>query len=91
MPKPNDVPEPWNSFLQGLESAVTTRTDMHCLGGFVVSIVYGFHRPTFDFDVLAVTPQSSETKLLELGGKGSTLERIHHVFLDRVGVASVPR
>lgn len=60
------------------------------MGGFVVSTVYGFSRPTGDLDVLEMTPVNTGRSLLVLGMQGGPLHRKYRVYLDQVGVAHVP-
>ena len=61
---------------------------MHCLGGFVVTQIYGFERKTLDIDAMSIIPRN--TNLIEQAGKGSELHKRHGVYLDRVGVVTVP-
>lgn len=42
MPTDNLVPEPWFSFLSELDRAVDVEVRLDCMGGFVVTMVYGF-------------------------------------------------
>jgi hypothetical protein len=84
------IPEPWLSFLQELDSAVDSDVRLHCMGGFVVTMVYGFSRPTADLDVLEIAPSDAGTRLLDLGMQGGALHRKYKIYLDRVGVAHVP-
>jgi hypothetical protein len=50
--RPHELPEPWLSFLRELDSAVHEEVRLDCMGGFVVTMVYGFSRTTGDLDVL---------------------------------------
>jgi hypothetical protein len=63
---------------------------LDCMGGFVVTMVYGFSRPTADLDVLEIAPTAAGRTLLELGMQGSSLHKKYKIYLDRVGVAKVP-
>ena len=45
------LPEPWHSFLAELDQAATEETRLDCMGGFVVTLLYGFSRETSDLDV----------------------------------------
>lgn len=85
-----DIPEPWLSFLRELDSAVHEEVRLDCMGGFVVTLVYGFSRPTGDLDVLEIAPKDTGRAVLELGMQGSALHKKHKIYLDRVGVAHVP-
>ncbi len=84
------IPEPWRSFLGELDQRATEETRMDCMGGFVVTVLYGFSRETSDLDVLVITPQEQRTPLLEFGVQGGNLHKKYKVYLDYVGVAKVP-
>jgi Nucleotidyltransferase of unknown function (DUF6036) len=84
------VPEPWRSFLEELDQRATEETRMDCMGGFVVTVLYGFSRETSDLDVLLIAPQEQGPPLLELGVQGGDLHKKYKVYLDHVGVAKVP-
>ena len=43
-----DPPLPWSAFLDDLDQAISEPTELHCIGGFVVSLLYGLPRPTGD-------------------------------------------
>ncbi len=64
------VPEPWRSFLKELDERATEETRMDCMGGFVVTVLYGFSRETSDLDVLLIAPQEQRMPLLEHGAQG---------------------
>jgi hypothetical protein len=88
---PNEsIPEPWLSFLRELDSAVHEEVRLDCMGGFVVTMVYGFSRPTGDLDVLEIAPRDAGRAMLERGMRGSALHRKYKIYLDHVGVANVP-
>jgi len=87
---PKSIPEPWKSFLHEIDSQVNERIDLHCLGGFVVTMLYGLKRPTVDVDVLSITPTHQREFLLQLAGKGSKLQQKYKLYLDYVTVATVP-
>jgi hypothetical protein len=84
------IPEPWVSFLRELDSAVREEVRLDCMGGFVVTMVYGFSRPTGDLDVLEIAPMDPGRSILELGMQGGTLHKKYKIYLDHVGVAHVP-
>jgi hypothetical protein len=60
------------------------------MGGFVVTMVYGFSRPTGDLDVLEITPAEVGRSILVLAMRGSALHKKYKIHLDQVGVAHVP-
>ena len=39
--QPKQVPEPWESFLFEIDRHATETLEFHCLGGFVVTMLYG--------------------------------------------------
>ena len=82
------IHEPWRSFLSELDSILEEETYLHCLGGFVVTQIYGFERKTLDIDAMSIIPRNKN--LIERAGKGSELHKRHGVYLDRVGVVTVP-
>ena len=54
---PKTIPEPWLTFLRELTVGVGEELILPCLGGFVVTMLYGLERPTADVDVLAIVPR----------------------------------
>ena len=84
------IPQPWLSFLRELDSAVDTDVRLDCMGGFVVTVVYGFARPTADLDVLEIAPREAGRPMLALGMHGGSLHKKYKLYLDPVGVAHVP-
>jgi hypothetical protein len=80
---PLDVPELWGAFLGDLDRELVRPVELHCLGGFVVTMLYGLARPTADIDVLLVRPQMD---LNPLAGIGSTLHKKHRVYVQLVTV-----
>lgn len=92
MPTHSDkaIPEPWLSFLRELDLTAQEEVRLDCMGGFVVTMVYGFSRPTADLDVLEIAPAAAGQSMLELGMQAGPLHRKYKVYLDRVGVAKVP-
>jgi hypothetical protein len=84
------IPEPWLSFLRELDATAQEEVRLDCMGGFVVTMVYGFSRSTADLDVLEIAPAAAGRSLLELGMQGGPLHKKYKVYLDRVGVAKVP-
>jgi hypothetical protein len=81
--------EPWDSFLRELDQHLTTATELHCFGGFVVAEYYGLVRSTADIDVFE-SRGTDPTTLVGLAGKGSPLHKKHRVYIDMVTVADVP-
>lgn len=84
------IPEPWRSFLSDIDATLVEDVEVHCLGGFVITVMYDLARPTADMDVIAITPRSEIESLMSLAGQGSDLHRKHKAYLQLVGVATVP-
>ena len=82
------LPEPWLSFLREIDDRLTQETQIHCLGGFVVTVIYGADRTTLDLDALSLV--RGDPALWEIAGRGSDLHRRHHLYLDRVGIVTLP-
>jgi len=83
-------PQPWHGFLLELDQIASGEVHLHCLGGFVVTQVYGLQRPTVDVDVLSIAPIETRLGLLEKGRQGSALHKKYRVYLDFVTIASYP-
>jgi hypothetical protein len=56
---PSDIPQPWKAFLEELDEAMAAdpalggaTAHLHCIGGFVVSVLYGLPRSTNDLDII---------------------------------------
>lgn len=82
------IPEPWRSFLIDVDNFFSEETHFHCLGGFVVTQLYGAPRETSDVDFLTLVHKNEH--LLEYAGVGRELHKRYKVYLDPVGVANVP-
>jgi hypothetical protein len=90
MPHLDSVPEPWRSFLRELDEAVAKEVRLVCMGGFVVTQLYGFSRSTADIDALSIVPRDQAAIIRELGSRGGPLYTKHKVYVDFVAVACVP-
>jgi hypothetical protein len=90
MAGPEQPPKPWRSFLEELDQQATEEIRLDCMGGFVVTILYGFSRETSDLDVLLIAPREQGKPLLELAAQDGSLHKKYKVYLDHVGVAKVP-
>lgn len=53
----SELREPWSSFLKELDQWAMEETRLDCMGGFVVTLQYGFSRETSDLDVLLIAPR----------------------------------
>jgi hypothetical protein len=87
---PAEIPEPWSSFLADLDALTKTETRLECLGGFVLTQIYGLPRYTADLDSVTINPREELPTLLAAARQGSPLHKKHGVYLDFVTVATVP-
>lgn len=87
---PPELPERWRGFLAALDTLVTHDVQLHCCGGFVVTVLYGFTRTTADLDVLSIIPNQDQRDLVALAGQGSEIHKKHKIFLDLVTIATHP-
>ncbi len=62
------IPEPWRAFWKEINETVTQPLELHCLGGFVITLLYGLERSTADVDVISVIPRHWASELLEIAG-----------------------
>jgi|ERR1700730_7335759 len=84
------IPEPWLSFLADIDAFVSEPVELHCLGGFLLTVLYDAPRSTADVDVIAITPRTEIEPLMRWAEQGSELHRKHKVYLQLVGVVTVP-
>jgi hypothetical protein len=84
------IPEPWSSFLHEIDEFLTEPIEFHCLGGFVITLLYGLERSTADVDVISIIPRNPISELVDFAGKSSPLHDKYGIYLDVVGVATIP-
>jgi Nucleotidyltransferase of unknown function (DUF6036) len=80
---------PWSAFLDEVDHAISEPVELHCIGGFVVSLLYGLPPPTGDTDYIAAIPGHRIGQLERLAGRGSKLHDKYKVHLQYVTVASI--
>jgi hypothetical protein len=76
--------------LLAIDGVIERPTELHCIGGFVIAMQHGLPRPTVDVDCLAVIPVEDTAKLQSLAGKGSALHTKSGVYVQHVGIVTVP-
>lgn len=86
----DDIAEPWFSFLKELDQLATTTVRLDCIGGFVVTTLYGLSRPTGDVDVLEIAPRSMAAEFAKVAMQGGPLFKKYGIYLDQVSVAQPP-
>lgn len=79
---------PWKEFLAELDAMLSEPLIVHCIGGFVVTVVYGLPRQTGDIDYYTAIPNSFDIQ--QVAGPESPLAKRHKVFFHRVTVNNMP-
>ena len=87
---PTNVPEPWLSFLRDVGRTLGQSVEVHCLGGFVLTVLWELPRPTGDVDFIEIEPTEACNELLEIAGEGAELAERHKLQFHRVTVAEYP-
>jgi hypothetical protein len=88
---PSNFPlEPWKSFFAEIDGSLEEEVVLHCLGGFVMTTLYGLIRPTADVDFLPVGSPAATESIVGLAGQGSILHKKYKVYFQVVGVAPIP-
>ena len=82
-----NLPTPWAAFLDELHSLVPEPVALHCIGGFVLTVLYGVPRVTSDLDCVAILPHHD---LEAIAGRGSALAKKHRGYLQYVAVNIMP-
>lgn len=83
-------PEPWDSLLVDIDDGLREPAALHCIGGFAIAMLHGLPRPTVDLDFLTVAPADQIERLQALGGMGSAPHKKHGVYVQHVGIVTVP-
>lgn len=84
------APEPWYAFFLDIDNVLVRPVELRCLGGFAIAMLYGLPRPTVDVDFLSAVPIDETSNLESLAGMGSALHARHGVYVQHVGVVTVP-
>lgn len=87
---PAKIPEPWLGFLQDVDRTLSQPVEVHCLGAFVLAVLWGLPRQTGDIDFIEVVPSDAGGELLRIAGDGSEIARTYKVHFDRATVAEYP-
>jgi uncharacterized nucleotidyltransferase DUF6036 len=78
------------SFLNEVDRILPSPTRLDCLGGFVVTLLYGLSRPTADIDVLEIAPRSAAPSIFEIAARGGPLHKKYGIYLEQIGMIHVP-
>jgi len=87
---PATIPEPWLSFLFDVGQALTQSVEVHCLGGFVLTVLWELPRPTGDVDFIEIEPSEAGDELLRIAGGASAIAKRHRLQFHRVTIAERP-
>jgi ketol-acid reductoisomerase len=75
MPQHDLVPQPWRAFLMELDGLLTEPVELHCLGGFVVTMHYGLVRSTGDIDIVQIAPRGTRKTIIDVAKQGGELHQ----------------
>src|SRR5437867_1373921 len=84
------IKEPWLSFLRDVDRALKQPVAVHCLEGFILSVLWDLPRPTGDIDFIEVRPGDASGELLDAGGEGTVLADRHRLHFRRMGIGVFP-
>jgi len=84
------LPPPWDQFLSELDTLLSRRVELHCLGGFVLTALYGLPRPTGDIDYIAALPGEEVGTIQAVAGRESRLAKKHRLHVHYATIADVP-
>ena len=87
---PQQLLEPWKSFFGEIDAALYQEVTFHCLGGFVAKILYDLARETSDVDVLPIATNREIDSVLSTAARHGSLHKRYGVYLQVVGVVTLP-
>ena len=78
------LPKPWPDFLKEVDARLSQKVELQCIGGFVLTALYGIPRATADLDYIAAVPKQAAEELERNCGKGvCALQEVPSVFSKR--------
>lgn len=83
-------PVPWDRFLKEVDEQLPSDVTLHCIGGFVLTALYGVPRTTDDLDHISVFPREAYEAVEAIAGLGSKLAKKHKVYIHSAGVVNLP-
>jgi hypothetical protein len=84
------IADPWLGFLREVDRALSRAVVAHCLGGFVLAVLWDLPRPTGDVDFIEAEPPDAAAELLDIAGEDSELASRYKLHLHHVAVAEYP-
>lgn len=86
----SSLPPHWTEFLTELDKLLTRPVELHCIGRFVLTAVYGMPLPTGDVDYIVAVPNEGAQVIQAIAGQGSSLAKKYRIYVDHVTVADYP-
>jgi hypothetical protein len=87
---PAKIADPWLSFFREVDRELDRSVVTHCLGGFVLTVLWELPRPTGGIDFIESEPSDAASELLDVAGEGSELGNRYNLHFHRVTVAEYP-
>jgi Nucleotidyltransferase of unknown function (DUF6036) len=86
------LPKPWPDFLKEVDAQLSQQVNLHCIGGFVITALYGMPRPfpTADVDYIKAVPREAGNEVEKIAGRESALCKKYRLFFQSVGIADFP-
>ena len=84
------LPKPWSDFLKEADAQLSQKVKLHCLGGFVLTALYGIARPTADLDYVSAVPRKAREEVERIAGRESALCKKYKLYFQGVGIADLP-
>jgi hypothetical protein len=80
----------WGDFLREVDARLHGPIALHCLGGFVLRVIYDIPRHTGDLDYLDAVPSAAKSQLAEMAGPESRLARKYGLHIHFTGAVDMP-
>lgn len=87
--KPLKLAPHWQNFLSDIDQHLAAPVQITCIGGFALTEVHGAPRTTGDLDLIESSSKAIE-ELQSIAGKGSALHKKHKLYVEYVGVVTMP-
>lgn len=84
------LPSPWAEFLSEVDGLLAEPIELHCTGGFVLTVLYGRPRTTADIDYVSLVPRDQLESLQQIAGEGSRLWKKYRLYFQHASVTTPP-
>ena len=78
------LPKPWSDFLKEADAQLSQKVNLHCLGGFVLTALYGIARPTADLDYVSAVPRKAREEVERIAGRESAANNLDLLAADQI-------